>query len=274
MSTRIYPHNHVCNTAIKQVIELQKPLNKIHGLHLVFYARYYSDDNTGFQFYTNKPYWAIRRGLDVAFHGSYTTEGIHPWAEIHTPSFVKIAEDFSIYDAINVITNIKGGQEIFTFAFSCEDNPGLSFYLSHLEFLQKFMVHFKVHANDLIQKAEKTKITVPAHLMKSSPIEKNNYKENIAYLLANFSLPPEIQEENNLLEKLTEREFICLCYYLMGRTAAEIADTLGLSAKTASAHLYNTRIKLGCKNRSELFQKAWDFGLVHSNIIDVSKLTD
>lgn len=262
---QVYPIDHICNKAVSEIIELQKPLNKIDGLHLLFYGRYYTD-NTGFLFYTNKPYWIIRTSLNTPFQGTYKKSGIYPWSEFHKESFIKIAEDFNIFCPVNIINPLPDGtgQEIFTFAFSSKENAGITFYLNHLELLNKFMSHFVEQGAHLIKQAEKTKISVPERFV-GVEAEEPSYKEMIHYLMSNFSIPTEYTQEGSILHTLTKREVICLCYYLMGKTAAEIGQILELSPKTASAHLYNARVKLQCKNRSELFKKAFESGLISAN---------
>lgn len=266
---QVYPVNHICDTAVKDIINIQIPLDKINGLHLLYYGRYYSD-NTGFLFYTNKPYWIIRTSLNTPFQGTYKKNGIYPWSDFHSKSFIKIAEDFKIYNPVNIINPLHAGigQEIFTFAFSDPNNPGVTFYLNNIELLNKFMVYFVKEAASLIEKAEKTKISVPTHFV-GTDNEDPSYKELIGFLTKNFEVPIEYKQEASILHNLTKREIMCLCYYLMGKTAAEIAQILGMSPKTASAHLYNARIKLKCKNRSELFQKAIETGLIHTHHIKI-----
>ncbi|MCS5708855.1 LuxR C-terminal-related transcriptional regulator [Candidatus Berkiella cookevillensis] len=262
----VYPINHVCNRAIAEIIEIQKPLNALHGLHLLFYGRYYND-HTGYLFYTNKPFFSIRTSLKVPFPGTYMKENIHPWKELHADSFIRIAEDFNIFDAINFVQQTENGQEVFTYAFSRRDNPGVAFYLTNLELIKKFNDFFKIRAASLIEEADRNKITIPDHLIGKEKNRQPTYQDEVKFLLTNFSIPDDLNQENNLLHTLTEKEFICLCYYLTGKTAAEIAKILNISSKTVAAHLYNLRTKLSCKNRSELFEKAWLYGLISSDII-------
>lgn len=265
---QVYPPGHICDKALYEIIKIQAPLNKLHGLHLVFYGRYYPD-NKGFMFYTNKAYWLIRTSLNVPFQGTYEKTGIYPWIDFHSDSFIRVSEDFGLFCPINFIQPLKDppGKEIFTFAFNSKKNPGLSFYFNHLEMLIKFAEHFKVQANELIEQAFKTRIPVPAHLASAQKKEEATYDATMQQLLENFALPVEFLSENHILSQLTNKEMLCLCYYLMGKTAAEIAKNLALSPKTTAAHLYNARIKLECKNKSELFQKAFELGLIDSQFI-------
>ncbi|HRE30730.1 MAG TPA: LuxR C-terminal-related transcriptional regulator, partial [Candidatus Berkiella sp.] len=134
------------------------------------------------------------------------------------------------------------------------------------ELLNKFVEHFKVAAAGLTKEAYRTRIDIPTKFL-STPEGNPSYHKMIDMLVANFSMPLEFTEENNILHLLTKKEILCLCYYLMGKTAAEIAKIFEVSPKTASAHLYNARVKLKCKNRSELFQKAIDAGLTNSELV-------
>lgn len=264
----LFDANHICNTAINDIIAIQKPLNKVHGLHLLSYGKAF-ENGKGYIFFTNRPYWLIRTSINVPFPATYIKEGITPWSELHSEAYIKIAEDFNIYNPIVFFQKIEDGCEAFCFAYGSKDNPGLSFFFSHLQMLTQFMVHFKQEAAEYISQADQTPIDIPDHLKAVKDDPNATYTDLVKKMVSEFQLPQSCSEKKNRLSALSQKEFVCLCYYLTGKTAKEISDILTLSPKTVSAHLYNIRVKLDCKNRSELFKKAWDLGLITSDIIEV-----
>jgi DNA-binding NarL/FixJ family response regulator len=60
---------------------------------------------------------------------------------------------------------------------------------------------------------------------------------------------------------LTQREFDVLRLIIQGRTVQEIADALGLNAKTVANHQTAVRQKLGADTTVELLRKAHELGL-------------
>lgn len=66
------------------------------------------------------------------------------------------------------------------------------------------------------------------------------------------------QEQN-----LTSRERDVLTWVAVGKTAWEIADLLGISSRTANAHITNARRKLGAVNRTQAVMIALRDQIIH-----------
>lgn len=64
------------------------------------------------------------------------------------------------------------------------------------------------------------------------------------------------------VEQLSEREFAVFLQLAHGRSVAQIAETLHLSANTVGTHLYNIKQKLGVGNQAELTLIAMRNGLL------------
>ena len=63
---------------------------------------------------------------------------------------------------------------------------------------------------------------------------------------------------NNI--KLSKRQEEVLFFLLRGKTAKTIAQTLCISARTVEKHVEAIKIRLNCKNKSELIEHAVDMG--------------
>lgn len=57
-------------------------------------------------------------------------------------------------------------------------------------------------------------------------------------------------------DQLTKRQLDCLYHLVKGMTMKQIARTLALSPKTVEHYLHAIKIKLNCKNRADLIEKA------------------
>lgn len=60
---------------------------------------------------------------------------------------------------------------------------------------------------------------------------------------------------------LSERESECLFYLLRGYAARSVGELLGISPKTVEFHIAKIKIKMQCKTKSELIEKALHLGL-------------
>lgn len=58
---------------------------------------------------------------------------------------------------------------------------------------------------------------------------------------------------------LSKRETECLQWYVKGKTAKEIGQTLGLSYRTIQHYLENVKTKLGVNSKSQLIEKAINY---------------
>jgi DNA-binding CsgD family transcriptional regulator len=62
--------------------------------------------------------------------------------------------------------------------------------------------------------------------------------------------------------ELTPNEEQVLRLLARGHTNTEVADLCGVSLRTVEAHRARIHRKLGLRSRPELFQYAWDVGLL------------
>jgi DNA-binding CsgD family transcriptional regulator len=65
-------------------------------------------------------------------------------------------------------------------------------------------------------------------------------------------------------DKLSSRQSECLHYLVRGMTAKQIAQTLNLSHRTVEFYLDNLKVKLQCKTKAELVNKAFEMGFGRS----------
>jgi DNA-binding NarL/FixJ family response regulator len=80
------------------------------------------------------------------------------------------------------------------------------------------------------------------------------------YLISRYLLGPEVKQENAW--DLTPRELQILRLIVSGKAVKEIADLLGISVNTVSAHRTRIGRTLKCRNNAELVAFAFRNGLV------------
>lgn len=73
---------------------------------------------------------------------------------------------------------------------------------------------------------------------------------------------PDVAEEPNAYESLTDREKQVLKLVAEGHTNKEIADLLGISVKTAMSHREHVMLKIQVHNRTELVRFALRHGVI------------
>ena len=68
------------------------------------------------------------------------------------------------------------------------------------------------------------------------------------------------------LEKLTDQQLECLFNQVKGKTIRKIGETMKLSHRTVEHYLEAVKIKLSCKTREELIEKAFQLPLIKDRL--------
>ncbi len=159
-----------------------------------------------------------------------------------------IKADFNLAHFINLVERHPGYIELYCFGANAH-NPGIiNFYLNKMDVLEKFKCYFKEASSNLLKNALKNKI-----------------------VLSNSMLPPykglhECPSYAAGSYHLTDRQADCLYYLMNGMSIKQIAKRLILSPRTVEHYLEAVKIKMGCKSRVELFEKARDLKVIREKI--------
>lgn len=92
--------------------------------------------------------------------------------------------------------------------------------------------------------------------------EKPFFPEKLVELTQLLQYANSSNEVSSSVIKLTNRQKECLHFFARGMTIKQIGKTLTLSPKTVENYLRMIKIKLNCSTRYELFEKAFELGLV------------
>src|SRR5579872_1296825 len=242
--------NHISWHSSDDIQEICKPFFEKFQLNYFDYARtYYKDlssvilvsDNVWYEHYFKNKYH-----LSTSIYDS----GIHLWNNYLEKPAEDAREYFNYTNGISIFKKYDDYCELFDFAAPHTNRKVMDFYLNNLNLLYAFTDYFKDKANELIKKSELNRLIVP--------------KENIG--IQQYS---DIDESRSFISSLmripnfplSKRECTCLFYLVRGRTAAEIAKALFISKRTVETHIENIKTKLKCRNKSEIFDKAFEFGI-------------
>ncbi len=72
-------------------------------------------------------------------------------------------------------------------------------------------------------------------------------------------------DNNEAIDKLTDRERECYLCLLLGRGIKEIAAALNITSSTVEKHMASIKNKLNCRSKSSLFDYAKSIGMLDIN---------
>lgn len=150
--------------------------------------------------------------------------------------------NFHLAHFIDLIDRHDDYIELFCFGSSANNPEIMNFYLSNIDFLQKFKWYFKEKASDLIKNGETNKIEIPEIMFPPYQGLKHSSYLNDTPLVN--QIYPHI--------KLTPRQYDCLAQISMGRTAKEAAKIIGLSHRTVENYIAHLKTIFDCNTKSQL----------------------
>lgn len=267
----ILPSNHFTLISGNFVDQICQPL-KLLGITCFNYTRLYANDST-LQL-TNRPLFL----KDFYANGLYASGCFEYANQEYLPGYIlsstlddaaqpvfTFAREY--HDIDHVLTISKKNQENWEFYhFGGPRNfvalPG--FYLSNIDLLEKFILHFQEKAQKLIIQANKQRIY---HSINRAP--NLTEKKGVALPLATFSQQTSLRKQ--FLEQLstkrfplvacdqkiilTKREMDCLRELFKGYPAREIGQRLCVSSRTVETHIVHIKDKLQCDTKTQLIDK-------------------
>ena len=178
--------------------------------------------------------------------------------ETTQPKFATLLEkNFSSYHVLCRDEKLITGEwEHFIIGSKYKDKNIINKYINNIFGIDKFVIFFRELAFDLIEQACQNMFIT------NRPIEQCSFKGKCNM---NFSKPKHFHLINfyNEIVLLTFAELKTLIYFSMGKTAKEIAILFNLSFRTVEAQIYSGKLKMKCKNNSQLFDV-----LKKNNIVD------
>jgi LuxR family quorum-sensing system transcriptional regulator SolR len=246
-------NNHLFYTICPDIAEIAKPLKNM-GITYFTYTRSYHD---GSRIYLNDRPQLLNIYLKEKHYIYGNTEAkpaiykeqVALWSTLPNQNvFNACARSHGVDHGVFMFHPRKDYCEVFAFATKSGNDKIINTYLSQMDALTKFKQIFLTKATPIIKNAEKHKITLP-HNDRLNRLDLYSGLNDIDItdnkFLENLSLP----------EILSARQIECCKLLINGKSAKQIADSLGLSSRTVEFYLANIKSKLQCNNKIELVAK-------------------
>ncbi len=158
--------------------------------------------------------------------------------------------DFNLGHTFSICLKQENHSDYFHFASKLGEEYMNQQYLLNLDQLYQFIYHFreKVNAHRDLKRAYDVKLSLP--------------KENGGYFAHRpISIATAENSEFQLPNKriylnhetyLTTKEFECLKHLSGGKKIHEVAQIMGITPRTAKAHIENIKLKLNCETQFQL----------------------
>jgi len=157
-------------------------------------------------------------------------------------------EKFHMYNTFLVVTKSALFLEGFLFGNKVPNFKKIPNYLNYLDLLEKFSVYFKQEAGQ------------PLGRMAAEQLNMHKAKGE-AFLKREEGLPLSnegyAKKFTSAISTLSLREQQCLELFRQGRSAQSTAAILGISRRTVEHYFDSIKIKLKCRSKSDLHEKAF-----------------
>jgi DNA-binding CsgD family transcriptional regulator len=250
------PTHQAVNTICSQA------LNKL-SLSAFEFARVY-DDGTAIILYSDPRIakYVVEKQLHISAHVPksilntqfwYLPEPNGPYSQnVHDIKDVSSSNSFA-----NYIQRFAGYYDMFCFWSTADQPLGSNQFINNKETLEQFSSNFLDRAKELILYTDRDRFTLTQSMAPNfgglnaeEPRQDNFhlrlYLEKIQQGLTKFG--------PSLFPNLTNRELDCIQFLILGSTANEMANTMGISQRTVEMHLNSTRNKLGCTKKSSIIK--------------------
>lgn len=147
------------------------------------------------------------------------------------PILIDSKEMLDIEHGITIIKQEQDGYGFYNLGTKTTDSSIINKYVNNLEQYENFILGFREKASEILCVAKRLKLCVSSE-PRIDKNKKSGYQFGKLYL--------------------TEREFQCVNYLALGKTAEEIALILSISKRTVETHIKNIKIKMNCFNQFRL----------------------
>lgn len=262
----------VQNYIIKNSNQIKKATQPLQDHFGIKYFTYHRIDNDGkYTVLLDRPEWAEHYVSQQIFlldpylrHPSVYQSGMHLVATQGTDEYREqvLSSGKQVLDmdtGILVINKSSDYVEFFGYSGNKSNSALESLYLNHQKVLNSFAQHFKRTMKTLLTKMQKEASSLlhlkgPDYLC-DIPIHANIDSEACLAFYKDIGMEQELE----MMRKLSERERDCLKLLLKDNSAKETAQKLGLSPRTVEFYFENIKNKLSCINKKEILKIAREF---------------
>lgn len=151
--------------------------------------------------------------------------------EQNDPILIDSKEMLGMEYGVTLIRQEGDGYGFYNIGAKSTDSSIINEYVNKLDQYDNFIQAFQEKADTILHTAKKLKLSICSELP-TDRRKKLGYQSGDLYL--------------------TEREFQCVNYLSLGKTAEEIAVILKISKRTAESHIQNIKRKMNCYNQFRL----------------------
>jgi len=259
---------HPISTCARDLSEICSPLNR---LDISYFSWVHTDNNGKFSVLANNENF-----VEHYFQKKYYNADLHTDTEDKFGNIViwdalpktgqseKLDQEgveFGVRHTFTIIERKKNGNDFYHFSTHIADNSFNQVYLTNLDLLKMFILHFKENvkkskelSNQLMFSVDNNAsgFTLKNDLLSNSLKFKEEFMKDLSLKKSNNSEIMLIHKDNNKVISLAPHQSKCLILLLDGNSSKSIANKLGLSARTVDHYLNAIRKILGCKNSKEL----------------------
>lgn len=236
-----------------------KPLREHFNISYFQYDRCYADNSR--IVLTSRGDW-LKHCLDNEYYKiSYFESGLSSqssknilWGnvnEVSAPVFYAAREFFDIDNGFTIINAGKNYTEYFHFAGGKDDSSILPIYMEKIGLIHKFIFYFKEKVQSIIKNMDRHRIIYPARNVYDCTTVDRGSRDSSGVLLDESGKYYLFGEDRPYL---TKSQVNLLTVFLKSDSIAAVAVQLGISERTAYAHVCNIKNKLGCRTLFQLGQ--------------------
>lgn len=202
-----------------------------------------------YEYWFNKEYYRLgnREGPAQAYESS-----VNLWLAMPDPYniYQEIKTEFNIYNGITITEKHLKHCDFYFFASDAANYQINNFYLSNLNIMKQFILHFQERSSHIIDQVSNKRLILPyvGHQtfcnMQSFAIQRIKNKIDFLLKMRNIS--------SAQMPSLTRRELECIPYLSTGMSSKAIANILGISVRTFEDYLLSLKIKLHCTSKQTL----------------------
>lgn len=222
----------------KDIKELCDPYFKRFGLdHFNYihrdcngYVTYLCSNPTWLNHYLKQSYpkiGAFEQNTDLSKYNYILWNGL----DRNDPILIDSKEMLGVEFGITLIKHEQDGVGFYNLGTKSSDSSIINKYVNNLDKYENFILGFQEKANTILLAAKKLKLLI-------NPETSIDNRKKPGYQLGSLYF--------------TEREFQCVNYLTIGKTAEEIAIILNISKRTVETHILNIKRKMNCFNQFRL----------------------
>lgn len=263
VAEQLFYHTKIYNKTLKR---LCRPLEDFFGVTDV--AAFFAEGDQLINIHTNTKWMEFCMEKEYykedphiiepeQLNPGFTVCSYYP-SEQYLSGLVKDSMDFGMYHGVTYIHPRKNGYHAVSLDTAKENVDMPNKIINNPKSIVKFMDYLATELQPVFKKLADNPIKISSLTEKQNASTQKNITKKLQLereRKAKFLTQLGIVTNNSSNFSLSNKEKICLQYYLAGKTAADTAAELGISRRTIENYIDNVKLKLNCRFKKDLFDK-------------------